>query len=164
MCVTSTGFIHALHFYFLLKGRWNICTHPHGLLQRVPPLHASSCYYSPPSTRQLPQDAEMSELNQEVPAGWSQLGDATLHPSQRMHPPLPQCTCSGTTSITPTLDHTVFFSFLLFRCTCGIWKFPGYGLNWSYSCWSTPQIRQCGTQAMSATYPITQGNARSLTH
>ena len=30
--------------------------------------------------------------------------------------------------------------------TQGIWKFPGYGLNWNYSYWPVPQPRQCGIE------------------
>ena len=46
-----------------------------------------------------------------------------------------------------------FFSFLYFfsfwGCTHGIWKFPGQGSNWSYSCWA---------------YVIAHGSPRSLSH
>ena len=47
---------------------------------------------------------------------------------------------------------------------CGIWKFPGEGLNWSCSCWPTPEPQQHGIQAPSATYTTAPVNARSLTH
>ena len=57
-----------------------------------------------------------------------------------------------------------FFWFVcLFVClfkghTCGIWKFPGQGLNWSLN-WGLHQI-----QPASMTYTIACSNARSLTH
>ena len=56
-----------------------------------------------------------------------------------------------------------FLSFFLFflGCTCGIWKFPGSGLNWSCSCWPAPQQR--GIWAASVTYPAASSNAGSLT-
>ena len=55
-----------------------------------------------------------------------------------------------------------FFSFLGY--TCGIQKFPGQGLDWSYSCQPTPRPQQCWIQAASMTYTTAHGNARSLTH
>ena len=39
----------------------------------------------------------------------------------------------------------VFVCFLFFSfegCTCGTWKFPGQGLNWSCSYRPTPQLQQ----------------------
>ena len=60
---------------------------------------------------------------------------------------------------------TSFFFFRAFQgCTHGIWRFPGQGSNWSYSCWPTPQPQQCRIQATSATYTTAHGNARCLTH
>ena len=47
----------------------------------------------------------------------------------------------------------------MFLSFWGIWKFPGYGSNWSCSCWSTPQPQHLGIRAASAC-----SNARSLTH
>ena len=38
------------------------------------------------------------------------------------------------------------------------------GLNWSCSCWPTPQSQQHGIQAKSATYAAAHGNPGSLTH
>ena len=59
-----------------------------------------------------------------------------------------------------------FFFFLLsFQgCTCGVWKIPGQGLNWIYSCRPIPQPQQLGIQATSVTYTLAQGNAGFLTH
>ena len=58
-----------------------------------------------------------------------------------------------------------FFAFFLpFQgCTHGIWKFQGQGLSQSYSCWPTPQPQQLGIRAVSGTYTMGHGNARSLT-
>ena len=39
-----------------------------------------------------------------------------------------------------------------FRCTCAIWKFPGWGLNWSCSCQPTPQPQQHQIWGAPATY------------
>ena len=63
----------------------------------------------------------------------------------------------------------IFFSFpffFLFKAihTCGIWRFPGYGSNRSYSCWSTPQPQQRQIWAASVTYTTAHSNAGSLTH
>ena len=58
--------------------------------------------------------------------------------------------------------HTFFFFF--FRAAPGIWRFPGYGYNWSCSHWPTPQPQHLGIQAASATYTTVQGNAGSLIH
>ena len=49
-------------------------------------------------------------------------------------------------------------------CTCGIWKFPGEGLNWRCRCWPTPQPWQCQIQAVSVVYTTAYGNAQPLTH
>ena len=56
------------------------------------------------------------------------------------------------------------FLFFFFCHTHSIWKFPGYGLNWSCICLPTPQPRSCQIRAVSATYTTAHGNARSLTH
>ena len=41
--------------------------------------------------------------------------------------------------------HFIFMYLFNFQCcTHGMWKFPGQGLNWSNSCWPTPQPQQCG--------------------
>ena len=45
-----------------------------------------------------------------------------------------------------------------------MWRFPGWGLNHSCSCWPTSQPQQLGIRAASATYTTAHGNARSLTH
>ena len=59
----------------------------------------------------------------------------------------------------------LFLSFCHFLGhSCGIWRFPGWGLNWSCSCWPTPELQQRGIRASSATYNTAHGNARSLTH
>ena len=57
-----------------------------------------------------------------------------------------------------------FFFFLLFRGHHSIWRFPGQGLNWSCSCWPTPQPQQHRIWAASSTYTTAHGNAGSLTH
>ena len=46
--------------------------------------------------------------------------------------------------------------------THGIWKFPGQGSDWSYSC--SPMPQQCQIQAMSANDTTPHGNAGYLTH
>ena len=53
---------------------------------------------------------------------------------------------------------------LLFSRTHGIWMFPGWESNWSYSCWSTPQPQQCRIWAASVTYNTAHSNTRSLFH
>ena len=45
-----------------------------------------------------------------------------------------------------------------------IWRFPGQGLNRSYSYQPTPQPQQCQICATSMTYITVCGNARSLTY
>ena len=52
---------------------------------------------------------------------------------------------------------------LFFFCW-GIWKFPGYGLNRSFSCQPTPQPWQRGIQLMSVTYITARCKDRSRTH
>ena len=61
---------------------------------------------------------------------------------------------------------SLFFLFLFAfeDCTCGIWKFPGLGSNWSCSYWPKPQLQQCQIQAKSVTYTTACGNPESLTH
>ena len=59
----------------------------------------------------------------------------------------------------------LFFSFLFFSFQghrCSIWKFPGWGSNWSHSCWPTPQPQQCQIQAASVAYATAQGNTGSF--
>ena len=46
----------------------------------------------------------------------------------------------------------------------GIWKFPGQGLNQSYSCRLMPQPWQCQIRATSETYTPAHSNAGSSTH
>ena len=48
--------------------------------------------------------------------------------------------------------------------TCGMWRFPGQGWNWSCSHWLTPQPQQHRIQAMSVTYTTAHSNASSLTY
>ena len=58
-----------------------------------------------------------------------------------------------------------FFFFAFSRATsCGIWRFPGWGSNWSCSHRPMPEPQQCGIRAASATYTTAHGNARSLIH
>ena len=58
-----------------------------------------------------------------------------------------------------------FFFFFLFQGhTCGLWRFPGQGSNWSYSCRPTPQPQQCQIQAEFMTYTTAHGNACDLRH
>ena len=47
----------------------------------------------------------------------------------------------------------IFFSFL--HGSHSIWRFPGYGSNWSYSCQPTLQPQQLGIQATSETPQLT---------
>ena len=46
----------------------------------------------------------------------------------------------------------------------GIWRFPSYGSNWSYSRRPTPETQQCGIRAASSTHTTAPGNAGSSTH
>ena len=69
----------------------------------------------------------------------------------------------------PTHTHTQQCIFFFFSCqghTCGMWKFPGQGQNWSCPCQPTPQAQAQPhqTQASSATYTTAHGNAGSLAH
>ena len=58
-----------------------------------------------------------------------------------------------------------FFFFFFLNChTCGIWNFPGEGLNRSCSCWLQPQPRQHWIRAASVTYTAACSSAGSLTH
>ena len=51
-----------------------------------------------------------------------------------------------------------------------LWPLPQHmevsrlGVEWSYSCWPTPQPWQCQIRVTSATYTTARGNVRSLTH
>ena len=59
-------------------------------------------------------------------------------------------------------DLAIFF--FPFEChTCGIWKFPGQGSNWSCSCQPTPQPQQCSIWAVSVTNTVAHGNAGFFT-
>ena len=66
--------------------------------------------------------------------------------------------------------HHCFFKiyFIYFKNIYGhtsvIWKFPGQGLNWSYSCWATPQAQQRQIRSTSVTYTSRCGNGESLIH
>ena len=67
----------------------------------------------------------------------------------------------------PFLNFYFYFYFIfLFLAFIGrmysIWKFPGQGSNWSYSCPLKPQ--QCGIQAMSATYTTAHSITSFLNH
>ena len=58
-----------------------------------------------------------------------------------------------------------FFSCFFFKGhTYGIWRFPGYGSNQSYSCWPTPEPQQCQIWATSVMYTTAHSSAVSLTH
>ena len=59
---------------------------------------------------------------------------------------------------------SVSFCLFLGPCTCGIWRFPGKGSNWSCCCQPTPQSQQCQIRAVSVTYTTAHGNMGSLTH
>ena len=69
------------------------------------------------------------------------------------------------TSICPTWDVVRIKFFWSFEGR-GIWKFPGWGSNWSCSHWPMPQPqpRQLGIQAESMSYILAHGNTGSLTH
>ena len=59
----------------------------------------------------------------------------------------------------------LFFFFINFySCTCGIWRSPGWGSNWSGTCQPTPQLRQHHIQAASAICTAACDNAGSLMH
>ena len=49
-------------------------------------------------------------------------------------------------------------------CICGMWMFPGYGLNQSYSFWPMPQPQHCRIRATSSIYTTAHSKATSLTH
>ena len=52
----------------------------------------------------------------------------------------------------PLILYFYFYFFLAFYGhTHGIWRFPGQGLNWSYSCQPTPQ--PCHVQAALQSIP-----------
>ena len=70
------------------------------------------------------------------------------------------------TSFSGVLFFFSFFGLFAFSraASCGMWRFPGQGSNWNYSCWPTPGPQQRGIQATSATYTTTHGNAGSSTH
>ena len=50
-----------------------------------------------------------------------------------------------------------FFFFAFYGWILDTWGFPAQGLNWSYSCWPTPQ--QLRIWAVSATWPTAQPTA-----
>ena len=61
----------------------------------------------------------------------------------------------------PITITVIFFVVVVFLGhTHGIWRFLGYGSNWSHSCQPTPQLQQGGIRA----YTTGHGNARSSTH
>ena len=66
-------------------------------------------------------------------------------------------------SIMSSTNSDSFILFYFLGHTGGIWKFPGKGLNWSYSWWPMPQPQQWGIWAMSGTYTTAHSNAGSLT-
>ena len=57
----------------------------------------------------------------------------------------------------------LFFFFLLLGPNHSIWRFPGYGSNWSYSCQPTPQPRQHRIRAAPENYITAHSNVGSLT-
>ena len=57
---------------------------------------------------------------------------------------------------------TVFPAFS--GCSSGIWRFPGWGSNWSCSCRPTLQSQQLEIQAASAAYTTAHGSAGSPAH
>ena len=65
----------------------------------------------------------------------------------------------------PLLVHSLFIYLFIF-CFLGphphsIWKFPGWGSNWYYSCQPTQQPQQLGIWASSVTYTNALGNTGS---
>ena len=70
----------------------------------------------------------------------------------------------STTAPRRELHFLFFFKFYLFFClfcyflgrSQGIWRFPGWGSNWSRSHQSIPQPEQLGIRAASATYTTAQ--------
>ena len=65
----------------------------------------------------------------------------------------------------PQRELCFFFCFFFGAIyTCGIWKFPGQGSNWSCGWWSAPQLRQPKSWAASVTYTIACSNTGSLNH
>ena len=73
--------------------------------------------------------------------------------------------CSTTTSTYLEILFSLFFlSFVFLGLHRGIWRFPGWGSNQSYSCRPTAQPQQRGIRAASASLTTTHGNTGSLTH
>ena len=67
--------------------------------------------------------------------------------------------------VSEAINPVFIFSFWSFQGrTCGIRRSPGYGSNWSYNCWPTPQPQQCRIRVPSLTYTTAHGNTGSLTH
>ena len=58
-----------------------------------------------------------------------------------------------------------FFVFCLFQGhTCGIWRFPGQGSNWSCCRRPTPEPQQRPIRALSTTYTTAHHSGGSLSH
>ena len=60
--------------------------------------------------------------------------------------------------------HQKVFFFLFWDHACGIWKFPGSGLNQRCSCQPMSQPQQYQIWDLSATYTPAHSNSGSLTH
>ena len=77
-----------------------------------------------------------------------------------------QCWNVGSLTCGATMEiqwfHSFFFGFLGMHC--GIWKLPVWRSNQSYSSRPTSQPQQWQTWAISVTYTIAHGNAKSLTY
>ena len=75
------------------------------------------------------------------------------------------CPLNICTYFLPSCGLSFFFFFFHFLGRShGIWRFTGWGSNWSHSHRPTPEPQQHRIRATSATYTTPHGNARSLTH
>ena len=67
-----------------------------------------------------------------------------------------------------TLQASVFFGGFIYFAFLGrtrsIWKFPGQGSDWSYSCLLNARATAVQDRAAFATYTISRSNAGSLTY
>jgi len=100
---------------------------------------------------------------------WAENCLSKWHPSpnswnQQMSPYMTKKKKKKKTENVIYIGRVLFFLFFFHDLTCGIWKFPGQGSNWSCSCQPTPQRQQQGIRATFAMYTTAHGNAGFSTH